>query len=170
MLPIDHPDVLALQEELQKVLRFWMDMGADGFRADMAGALVKNANIVESDPEYANRDEGTKIFWQKIRKIIDEEYPQAFMVAEWSYPVAALDGGGFHADFFHWFPGYNDLLQKESWRIMNGHSEGHSFFDREGKGDITQFLASYLEQYRQTVGKGYINLPLGNHDLSRLNI
>ena len=170
MLPIDHPDVLALQEELQKVLRFWMDMGADGFRADMAGALVKNANIVEGDPEYANRDEGTKNFWRKIRKIIDEEYPQAFMVAEWSYPVAALDGGGFHADFFHWFSGYNDLLQKESWRIMNGHSEGHSFFDREGKGDITQFLASYLEQYRQTVGKGYINLPLGNHDLSRLNI
>jgi glycosidase len=92
------------------------------------------------------------------------------MVAEWSYPASALDGGGFHADFYHWFQGYNDLLQKESWRILNGYSEGHSFFDKEGKGDITNFLRSYLDQYNKTKGKGYINLPLGNHDLSRLNI
>ena len=170
MLPIDHPDVLALQEELIKVLRFWMDLGADGFRADMAGALVKNANIKSDDPLYPTRDEGSKKFWRKIREIIDREYPDAFMVAEWSYPEAALDGGGFHADFYHWFQGYNDLLQKESWRILNGYSEGHSFFDREGLGNITNFLESYLDQYHKTAGKGYINLPLGNHDLSRLNI
>jgi glycosidase len=170
MLTIDHPDVLAMQEELKKVLRFWMDMGADGFRADMAGALVKNAHVKEGDEGFDRRDEGTEIFWNKIRNIIDNEYPGSFMVAEWSYPASALDGGGFHADFYHWFSGYNDLLQKESWRILNGYSEGHSFFDKEGKGDITNFLRSYLDQYNKTKGKGYINLPLGNHDLSRLNI
>lgn len=170
MLPVDHPDILALQEELKKVLRFWMDMGADGFRADMAGALVKNANITGNDQFFSTRDEGTKIFWNKIRRIMDEKYPGSFMVAEWSHPESALCGGGFHADFMHWFPGYNDLLQKESWRILNGYSEGHSFFDKEGKGNITNFLASYLDQYHKTVGRGYINLPLGNHDLSRLNI
>lgn len=170
MLPIDHPDVLALQTELKKVLRFWMDMGASGFRADMAGALVKNANITGNDQFYTTRDDGTKKFWNEIREIFNKEYPDAFMVSEWSYPEAALDGGGFHADFFHWFSGYNDLLQKESWRILNGYSEGHSFFDKEGKGDIANFLRSYLDQYNKTKGKGYIILPLGNHDLSRLNI
>jgi glycosidase len=170
MLPIDNPDVLALQKELKRVLRFWMDMGASGFRADMAGALVKNANITGNDQFYITRDDGTKKFWNEIRGIFDKEYPDAFMVSEWSYPEAALDGGGFHADFFHWFAGYNDLLQKESWRILNGYSEGHSFFDKEGKGDIANFLRSYLDQYNKTKGKGYIILPLGNHDLSRLNI
>ena len=35
-LPTNHPDVLAMREDLKNVLRFWMDMGADGFRADMA--------------------------------------------------------------------------------------------------------------------------------------
>jgi glycosidase len=170
MLPTDHPDILALQEELKKVLRFWMDMGADGFRADMAGALVKNANITGNDQFFSTRDEGTKRFWKKIREIFDNEYPDAFMVAEWSYPEAALDGGGFHADFYHWFQGYNDLLQKESWRILNGYSEGNSYFDKEGKGNITNFMESYLHQYDKTKGKGYINLPIGNHDLSRLNI
>lgn len=170
MLPIDHPDILAMQEELKKVLRFWMDMGADGFRADMAGALVKNAHVKEGDKLYSKRDEGTEKFWNEIRTIFDKEYPEAFMVAEWSYPASALNRGGFHADFYHWFFSYNDLLQKESWRILNGYSEGYSFFDKEGKGNITNFLKSYLDQYDKTKGKGYINLPLGNHDLSRLNI
>lgn len=170
MLSTDHPDVLALQEELKNVLRFWMDMGADGFRADMAGALVKNANVTGNDQFFNTRDEGTKIFWNKIRHIMDNEYPGSFMVAEWSLPEAALDGGGFHADFYHWFGGYNDILQKESWRILNGYSEGNSFFDKEGKGSITGFLENYLDQYNKTKGKGYILLPLGNHDLSRLNI
>ena len=170
MLPVDHPDVLALQEELKRLLRFWMDMGADGFRADMAGALVKNANITGNDQFFSTRDDGTKIFWNKIRKIMDTEYPGSFMVAEWSHPESALCGGGFHADFYHWFQGYNDLLQKESWRIGNGYSEGYSYFDKEGKGNIVEFLRSYLDQYHKTTGRGYINLPLGNHDLSRLNI
>jgi len=170
MLPIDHPDILELQKELKNVLRFWMDMGADGFRADMAGALVKNANITGNDQFFTTRDEGTKKFWNEIRDIMDKEYPGSFMVAEWSHPESALDGGGFHADFFHWFAGYNDLLQKESWRILNGYSEGHSFFDKEGKGNIVNFLGQYLDQYNKTKGKGYILLPLGNHDQSRLNI
>lgn len=170
MLPPDHPDILALQAELKKILRFWMDMGADGFRADMAGALVKNSDVNRGDDGYYQRDEATKTFWREIREIFDSEYPDAFMVAEWSLPESALDGGGFHADFYHWFPGYNDLLQKESWRILNGHSEGNSYFDKEGKGNITDFLRMYLDQYNKTKGKGYIILPLGNHDLSRLNI
>jgi maltose alpha-D-glucosyltransferase/alpha-amylase len=168
-LPIDHPDVLAVREEMKKVMRFWMDMGADGFRADMAGALVKNAHVGEDDPMFSRRDEGTKQFWQEVRAILDKDYPEAFMVSEWSYPESAIEGG-FHADFYHWFPGYSDLLQKESWRILNGYSEGHSFFDREGKGNIKNFLDRYVEQYDKTKGKGYICLPLGNHDLSRLNI
>jgi len=170
MLPIDHPDVLALQAELLRVLRFWMEMGADGFRADMAGALVKTANVTGNDQFFTARDEGTKLFWNRVRRLMDTEYPGSFMVAEWSHPESALCGGGFHADFYHWFQGYNDLLQKESWRILNGYSEGHSFFDKDGQGSITGFLESYLDQLHKTVGRGYINLPLGNHDLSRLNI
>jgi glycosidase len=168
-LPIDHPDVLAMRQEMKKVMRFWMDMGADGFRADMAGALVKNAHIAPDDPVFSTRDEGTKEFWREIRQIFDKDYPNAFMVSEWSYPESALEAG-FHADFYHWFSGYNDLLQKESWRILNGYSEGNSFFDKEGKGNIKNFLDRYLEQYNKTKDEGYICLPLGNHDLSRLNI
>jgi maltose alpha-D-glucosyltransferase/alpha-amylase len=166
-LPMDHPDVLALRAELIRAMRFWMDMGADGFRADMAGALVKSERVEGDDQFFRTRDEGTKSFWREIRHIFDTEYPQGFMIAEWSHPESALDGG-FHGDFHHWFDGYNDLLQKESWRILNGRSEGHSFFDREGQGNIVNFLQKYLAQYLATRDKGYISLPLGNHDLARL--
>lgn len=169
MLPIDHPDIVAMKEELKKVLRFWMDMGADGFRADMAGALVKTANIKGNDQFFNTHENGTKLFWQEIRQLMDSEYPGSFMVAEWSGPKDALDNA-FHADFFHWFPGYNDLIQKESWRILNGVSEGNSFFDRQGLGNIQAFLDSYMEQYEATLGKGYINIPLGNHDNARINV
>jgi maltose alpha-D-glucosyltransferase/alpha-amylase len=152
-----HPEVLALRAEMQKVLRFWMDLGADGFRADMANSMVK-----ESDPL---RD--TLGYWQEVRKILARDYPQAFTVAEWSAPVEALDRA-FHAAFFHWAEGFNDLYQKESWRILNGMTDGHSFFDREGRGDIANFLRHYLPGYAATRAQGYVCLPLGNHDLARL--
>jgi glycosidase len=157
-LPTNHPDVLAMREEMKRILRFWMDLGADGFRADMAGALVKSP-----DPDRENNK-----FWREIRDILKASYPDAFMIAEWSYPADAVDGA-FHADFYHWFDGYNDLAQKESWRILNGYSDGHSFFDKEGKGNIAYFLSKYMEQYKATIGKGYISLPIGNHDLARMN-
>lgn len=169
MLPVNHPDIMAMREELKKVLRFWMDMGADGFRADMAGALVKNANISGNDQFFNAKDEATKQFWQEIRQLFLDEYPDGIMIAEWSGPKDALDKA-FHADFFHWFAGYNDLTQKESWRILNGYSEGHSFFDREGKGNIMNFLNSYSDQYNATKAMGYITLPLGNHDNARINV
>ncbi len=166
-LPVDHADIKAMREKMKSVFRFWMDLGADGFRADMAGALVKSSGI-EGNAQFSSMQaEGTKEFWREIRSILNKEYPQAFIVSEWSDPKAALDGC-FHADFFHWFQGYNDLFQKEDWRILNGYSEGHSFFDEQGKGDITFFLAKYMEQYQATKGKGYISLPLGNHDNARL--
>jgi len=157
-LPTDHPAVLALRAEMKKVLRFWMDMGADGFRADMAGALVKGA-----DPRQE-----TLGYWREVRRILDADYPQAFSVSEWSGPRAALDGA-FHADFYHWVDGFNDIFQKEGWRIGNGTTDGHSFFDREGRGDIANFLGHYLPDYEATRAKGYICLPLGNHDIARLN-
>ena len=157
-LPTNHPDVLALRAEMKRVMRFWLDLGADGFRADMANSLVNG-----EDPH-----QDSKRYWQEVRRILRRDYPEAFTVAEWSGPQDALDDA-FHACFYHWAEGFDDLYQKESWRILNGMSEGHSFFDREGRGDVTAFLAGYFSAYGATRAKGYICLPLGNHDLARLN-
>lgn len=150
----DHPDVMALRREMVAVLRFWLDEGCDGFRIDMAGSLVKK----DTHGRIAD-------FWGEVREMLDREYPKAFMVSEWSHPPAAL-AAGFHADYLHWIPSYNDLFQNE--RARNRFANGHSWFDRAGRGDLTRFLAVYEPMLSETRELGYISLPVGNHDLIRI--
>lgn len=45
-----------------------------------------------------------------------------------------------------------------------------SFFDPSGKGDLSTFLTHYLPAYAKTRRLGYISLPTGNHDVTRLSI
>ncbi len=144
-LPTDHPDVMALKNEMRNVLKFWLDMGADGFRVDMAGSSGKE-------------------FWLETRKMFDEDYPDAFLISEWGSPDAAIEAG-FHADFMHWYKGYDDLFHKK-WFIKN--EDTYSFFGPEGKGNITDFLHSYLDQYGKTKENGYISIPVDNHDMVRV--
>ncbi|MFR7396410.1 MAG: alpha-amylase family glycosyl hydrolase [Blautia wexlerae] len=73
---------------MKDVMRFWMSMGCDGFRVDMAGSLVKN----DDDQE------GTIALWQDFRKFMDEEFPECALLSEWGDPGRSLKGG-FHMDF-----------------------------------------------------------------------
>ncbi len=138
----------ATLEEMKNVMRFWLTMGCDGFRVDMAGSLVKQ------DQE----GKGTIALWQKVRKFLDEEFPQAALVSEWGEPDKALQGG-FHMDFLlHFGPShYNDLFRCE-----------HPYFNKEGKGDISAFVEKYIENYKKSEKKGLICIPSGNHDMDRL--
>ena len=138
----------ATLEAMKDVMRFWLTMGCDGFRVDMAGSLVKN------DEE----GKGTIALWKKIRSFLDEEFPEAAMVSEWGEPDKSLQGG-FHMDFLlHFGPShYNDLFRCE-----------HPYFSKEGKGDISEFVAKYLENYEKSEKKGLICIPSGNHDMDRM--
>jgi len=138
----------ATLEEMKNVMRFWLTMGCDGFRVDMAGSLVKN------DPE----SKGTIALWQNVRSFLEEEFPDAAMVSEWGEPDKALQGG-FHMDFLlHFGPShYNDLFRCE-----------HPFFAPEGKGDAAAFVEKYLESRKKAGKEGLICIPSGNHDMDRL--
>ena len=57
----------ATLEAMKDVMRFWLQMGADGFRVDMAGSLVKN----DEDGK------GTIKLWQNVREFLDREFPDA---------------------------------------------------------------------------------------------
>ena len=145
-LPVNHPDVLALRAEMKNVVRFWMEMGADGFRADMASTLVKR-----------DKDSlATCAVWQDIFADMHKEFPDAFTVAEWEDASAA--DAGFNANFLHWRKQYYDLWFRD----------GDSYFLPAGKGDITRFLGLYMVERERSLGKDYISLTVGNHDLPRV--
>ncbi len=87
-LPMDHPDCRATKQELINIMEFWLSLGADGFRVDMASSLIKN------DPDGS----GIRAFWQEIRQLFDEKHPECVLISEWSYPSKAI-AAGFHIDF-----------------------------------------------------------------------
>lgn len=138
----------ATLEAMKDVMAFWLGMGCDGFRVDMAGSLVKN------DPE----SKGTIALWQKVRKFLDEKFPEAAMVSEWGEPEKSLLGG-FHMDFLlHFGPShYTDLFHCD-----------HPYFSDCGQGDASAFVEKYLESRKKAGKDGLICIPSGNHDMIRL--
>lgn len=138
----------ATLEELKNIMRFWLGMGCDGFRVDMAGSLVK----------HDEDSKGTIALWQNVREFLDKEFPSAAMVSEWGEPDKSIQGG-FHMDFLlHFGPShYNDLFRCEE-----------PFFSDRGKGDVSEFVAKYKENYEKSERKGLICIPSGNHDMDRL--
>ena len=150
MMSPDSPAALQTREAIKDVMRFWLDLGTDGFRVDMALKLVKDDD--EGRPENIR-------LWQDFRAFLDREYPYCAMVSEWGVPKESI-AGGFHMDFMLHFgpPAYTSLFRSE-----------HPFFSKEGRGDISLFLDTYLPTLASTGGKGLICIPSGNHDMPRLS-
>ena len=149
--PVDAPGPQAVRQELKNIMKFWLDLGASGFRVDMAGSLVKN------DPDGKE----TARLWCEVRTWLDQNYPEAALVSEWSKPTVAIPAG-FHMDFLLPFasPGYHSLFRKQ-----NADQSAASFFDSSGREDIRTFLDEYLPLYQSTRGQGFIAIPSGNHDI-----
>jgi maltose alpha-D-glucosyltransferase/alpha-amylase len=149
--PVSAPGPQAVRREVKKIMKFWLDLGASGFRVDMAGSLVKN------DP--AGKETGE--VWKEITDWLDEAYPEAVMVSEWSNPTVALPAG-FDMDFTLTFnmQGFASLWRKPS----HFDRYGFSFFDPAGHGNIRAFVDEYLPVYNDTREIGFISMPTGNHD------
>ena len=148
MLAPDSPAALATREAIKDIMRFWLDLGADGFRVDMAASLIKEDDI--GHPANIR-------LWQDFREFLDKEYPHCAMVSEWGVPKESI-AGGFHMDFMLHFgpPAYMALFRDRP------------FFCKEGTGDITAFLDTYTADLGSTEGQGLICIPSGNHDMRRI--
>lgn len=158
-LPTNHPDCLAMRAELKKIIDFWMDLGTDAFRADMAAHLIKG----DIDGK------ATSELWHEVRAHIEARNPEVLLIAEWAFPKEAVNSG-FHLDFLlHSGPSaYRSLFRYEKGRNTTTDMIGHSYFSREGKGNINEYLDRYLYDLEGTRGKGYIGMITGNHDMQRL--
>ena len=156
-LPTTDPACIAVREELKSIMKFWLDLGSDGFRVDLAASLIRN------DPDH----EAITALWRYYRIWLGKEYPDAVLISEWSNPAVAIPAG-FHIDFLLQMgePAYGILLGPNS-RAEGGARTPHAFFERAGGGNIKDFVDNYLKHYTLTKSRGYISMPTGNHDMPR---
>ena len=94
-LNFDNPRV---QEEMLNVVRFWLEMGIDGFRVDAVPYLFeREGTTCENLPE-------THAYLKKLRAFIDQHYPDRILLCEanqWPEDVRPYfgDGDEFHMGF-----------------------------------------------------------------------
>lgn len=142
--------VYKAREYMIEVMRFYLNLGVDGFRVDMADSLVKN------DPDKS----ATIEVWRDMFKTIRSEYKDAFFVAEWSNPHQAF-AAGFDCDFVldHYDNFYHRLIRsKKETRgisLLNG-------------GDLSFFIQDLNERvYVANASNGYLGIISCNHDTPR---
>ena len=153
--PIDHPSCIATRGSITDVMIYWLEMGCDGFRVDMADSLVKNDDEIKS---------GTCRVWSDMIRSVQEKYPDAALVSEWNNPESAIGRAGFQMDFFlDWVGnGYNLLM-----RDYDNTGRDDSFFKKNSNRSIRDFLREYLPRYEAVKNKGLYCLITGNHDMVR---
>ncbi|HEX3975082.1 MAG TPA: maltose alpha-D-glucosyltransferase [Solirubrobacteraceae bacterium] len=97
-LNYDNPEV---HEAMSGVLRFWLDKGLDGFRLDAVPYLYeREGTICENLSE-------THAYLKKVRKEIEESYPDRVLLAEanqWPADVVEYFGDGDECQMCFHFP------------------------------------------------------------------
>ena len=141
--PAFGPEAIATCDAMVDVMRFWLSLGADGFRVDMADSLVK-------------QDDAGKPFtirtWQYMFSKIRPEFPEAAFVSEWGRPNESLEAG-FDMDFYldwRWdgIPnGYNMLLRNVDNPLSRDGDK--SYFNVDSGTPISDFLEQYEPQLRE---------------------
>jgi maltose alpha-D-glucosyltransferase / alpha-amylase len=97
-LNFDNPEVQAAMIE---VLRFWLDLGIDGFRLDAIPYLF------ERDGTNCENLDETHEFLKRVRREVDENYPDRVLLAEanqWPEDVVEYYGDGDECHMCFHFP------------------------------------------------------------------
>jgi maltose alpha-D-glucosyltransferase/alpha-amylase len=97
-LNFDNPEV---QDAMIEVLRFWLDLGIDGFRLDAIPYLYERDDTI-----CENLDE-THEFLKRVRREVDENYPDRVLLAEanqWPEDVVEYFGDGDECHMCFHFP------------------------------------------------------------------
>ena len=97
-LNFDNPRVV---EEIESVMRFWLDMGVDGFRLDAIPYLVeREGTSCENLPE-------THAIIKRLRAVVDQHAPGCMLLAEanqWPEDVRPYFGDGDECHMAFHFP------------------------------------------------------------------
>ncbi|MDR1940597.1 MAG: glycosylase [Clostridiales bacterium] len=145
------------RQRLIDVCKFWLGMGASGFRVDMANYMVKD------DPKR----EGNIAFWNDVIPKIKQEYPESIFVSEWFNSRQSVKKSAFDIDFtggyflYSVWPG-NDPAERENF-------SKNAYLGENAK----RFFSGIVQIYsaaKNVKSKGYQAITLGNHDRERASL
>ncbi|HEX5204339.1 MAG TPA: glycoside hydrolase family 13 protein [Actinoplanes sp.] len=119
----DHP---AVADEFRTILRFWLDLGVDGFRIDVAHGLVKEAGLPDlgTDTSWHLLDvgespcfdrDGVHEIYRSWRRILDEYPGDRIAVAEAWAPTLARVADYVRPDELH--QAFNFSYLSTAWRV-----------------------------------------------------
>src|SRR5258706_10663712 len=112
-LNYDNP---AVRNEILNIMKFWLDMGVDGFRADAVPYLFeRDGTTCENLPE-------SHTFLKEMRRFVDEHYPDCILLCEanqWPRNVRDYFGSGNEFHMALQFP----LMPRLYMAIRRGEAE-----------------------------------------------
>lgn len=142
------------KRELMNIMDYWMKLGCDGFRVDLASSLVKK------DPDLVE----TNRLWAEVRTHFQKKHPKGVLIAEWGNPKRAIRAG-FMVDFIIQFggSGYNELFFNNEGVFR----KDTCYFDLAGNGSALKYINNLRVQLDSVGANGYVCIPTSNHDFQR---
>lgn len=154
-MPADAPACLANRREVEKVCKFWLSMGAAGFRVDMAHSMIK-ADSVDF--------KGNVAFWNDVIGNVKKDFPDSVFLSEWNVPHITVGKSSFDLDFLY----SNGLFR--TWRADRDDPKLYdvTFFGTDKrKASNRGFYLMKDVSYRAASKNGAYVVQLGNHDTIR---
>jgi alpha-glucosidase len=159
----------ALQEAILGTVKFWLDMGVDGYRLDTANFYVHDKQLRNNPPrgkptgedpavsavnpyawqwhKYDKSQPENLVFMQRLRQLVDQ-YPHTTMVGE---------------------IGDDDGLARVAEYTRGGDKLHMAYcFDLLGNSKDAPFLHAVLSRFTEVVGDGWPCWALANHDVPRV--
>ena len=143
------------RQRVVDICKFWLEMGAAGFRVDMAGSMVKNDT---------RSNKGNIAFWNDVIPRIKQDYPETVFISEWFNPNQSVKKSSFDIDFNGGYFLYS-VWNKEGNKIK---AAQNSYFSSNGN-HFTDALHKFNSFHKNVRGKGYQSICQGNHDRERVS-
>ena len=163
-LNMDNPTV---REEVKKILRFWLDMGVDGFREDVITFVSKAPGLPDAYPKlpaangmkyYSNRPE-VHTYLKEFKRDVFSNY-DCFVVGE--SPMTTADVALSYVT-----EGPEHVLDE---MIAFSHMEADCFYNEvlPSKFNLVKMKKAFTDWQLKLEGRGWNALYIENHDHPRI--
>ncbi len=164
----------AVREVIKNVMRFWLDLGVDGFRVDAVYSLAKDpmmrddppapGYVIGRDPPYAAHQRTNSCCWpavyaylSEISQVLKEEQYRSksrFIITE-AYPVRDNP----IISYLEFYAGVDPLVAAPNFEAINLGWDASVW---------RRFLGPFHAALQRQSPLGVVSYALGNHDLPRL--